>query len=116
MILRYRYKGPYSKMIRRRMVQEAGILFDEVIAANDVMFSAKCGYYAKKIEAFDDIIYCLTKSEGTLTTKHDESTYWSRIEVHGNYYKFLDEHIGLKKHGYLVSMGIRVLRQSHIHI
>lgn len=112
LVLRYRYKGPYSKMIRRKMVQEMGILFDEVIAANDVMFSAKCGYYAQKIEAFDDIVYCLTKSEGTLTTKHDESAYRSRIVVHRNYYKFLDEHIGLREHGYLVPMGIRVLRNA----
>lgn len=112
LMLRYRYMEPVSKMIRRRMVHEAGILFDEVIAANDVMFSARCGYYAKKIDAFDDIIYCITKSEGTLTTKHDESAYRSRIVVHRDHYKFLDEHMGLKKYGYLVSMGIRVLRNA----
>ena len=109
MMLRYRHMVPWSKMLRRKMIQEAEILFDEVMVANDVMFSARCGYYAQKIEAFDDIIYCVTKSQGSLTTKYDEDACLTRAIVHRDKYKFLEEHLDLKEYGYVIPMGIRFL-------
>lgn len=112
LMLRYRYMVPWSKMIRRQMVQDAGVLFDEVLAANDIMFSAKCGYYAKTVEASPEKIYCVTKSEGTLTTRHDEALYWTRTVIHKNKCRFLAEHIDLKKYGYVVPMGIRVIEKA----
>lgn len=112
MMLRYRHMVPWSKMFRREMVQKEGILFDEVITSNDVMFSARCGYYAKKIEAFDDIIYCVTKSVGTLTTTRDESACRIRMVVHRDKYKFLEEHVDLKKYGYVAPMGLRFLSDA----
>ena len=112
LMLRYRFMVPWSKMVRCKMVKDAGIFFDEVIAANDIMFSAKCGYCAKTVEAFADKIYCVTKSRGTLTTRHDENAYRARAIVHRNKYKFLKEHIDLKKYGYVVPMGIRILEHA----
>lgn len=112
LMLRYRYMVPWSKMFRNQMVRDTGILFDEVIAANDIMFSARCGYYAKTVEAFPEKIYCVTKSEGTLTTRHDEDVYWIRAVVHKDKYNFLSERIDLKKYGYVVPMGIRILSNA----
>lgn len=109
LMLRYRYMVPWSKMVRNQMVRDNEILFDEVMAANDIMFSARCGYYAKTVEAFPEKIYCVTKSEGTLTTRHDEDVYWIRAVVHKDKYNFLAERIDLKKYGYVVPMGVRIL-------
>ena len=112
LMLRYRHMGPVCKMLRCEMVQRAGILFDEVITSEDVMFSARCGYYAKKIEAFDDIIYCITKSQSSLTMRRDEMACRVRATVHRDKYKFLEEHVDLKKYGYVVPMGIRFLSDA----
>lgn len=111
-MLRYRHTGPVCKMLRREMLQKEGILFDEEMTWEDVMFSARCGYYAQKIEAFDDIIYCITKSKGSLTAKHDETACRVRATVHRDRYKFLEEHVDLKKCGYVVPMGIRFLSDA----
>lgn len=112
LMLRYRYMVPWSKMFRNQMVRDNGISFDEVMAANDIMFSARCGYYARTVEAFPEKIYCVTKSEGTLTTRHDEEVYWIRAVVHKDKYNFLAERINLKKYGYVVPMGIRILSNA----
>lgn len=112
LMLRYRYMVPWSKMFRNQMVRSNGILFDEVMAANDIMFSARCGYYAKTIDAFPEKIYCVTKSEGTLTTRHDESVYQIRAVVHKDKYNFLAERIDLRKYGYVVPMGVRILSNA----
>lgn len=112
LMLRYRYMVPWSKMFRNQMVSDAGVQFDEVMAANDIMFSSRCGYSAKSIEASADRIYCVTKSEGTLTTRHDESLYWTRAIVHKNRYHFLAEHIDMKRFGYVAPMGILILNNA----
>lgn len=112
MMLRYRHMVPWSKMLRCEMIREAGILFDEVITSEDVMFSARCGYYAKRIEAFDDVIYCVTKSKGSLTMRRDEAACRASATVHRDKYKFLEEHVDLKKYGCVVPMGIRFLSDA----
>ncbi len=112
LMLRYRFMVPWSKMFRNQMVKDHGIMFDEVMAANDIMFSARCGYYAKTVEAFPEKIYCVTRSEGTLTTRHDEEIYWSRAVIHKNKYNFLAKHFNLKKYGYVVPMGFRILSNA----
>ena len=109
MVLRYRYIVPWSKMIRGRMVKDAGIVFDEVIVSNDVMFSVKCGHYAKCVEAYDEKIYCVTKSENTLTTRHDEERFQIRATLYKSRYQFLKEHLDLKRYPYIMPMGGRFL-------
>lgn len=109
MMLRYRYMVPWSKMIRNKMVQDAGIRFDEVMVSNDIMFSAKCGYCAKKIDAFAEKIYCVTRADGTLTTRHDEGLCRIRAIVFKEKYTFLAERVNFKKYGCVKPMEIRFL-------
>ncbi|MBU8906549.1 glycosyltransferase family 2 protein [Desertibacillus haloalkaliphilus] len=87
--LRYRFFVPWSKLIRSDFIKDNKIYFDEVIASNDVMFSVKAGYYMKKFEVSRDIIYCVTKSRGTLTTNTSLEVYDSRLRVYINYCQFL---------------------------
>lgn len=109
MMLRYRYMVPWSKMIRNQMVQDFKIRFDEVMVSNDIMFSAKCGYRAKKIDAFADKIYCVTRAPGTLTTRHDEELCRIRAVVFKEKYVFLAERVNFKKFSCVKPMGIRFL-------
>lgn len=64
--LRFHFGPPWGKMISRRLIIDNCIWFDEVRYSNDVMFSTKIGYYAKKVFADTDIVYCITVSHGSL--------------------------------------------------
>ena len=128
MQLRYKCNGPVSKMVRREMVESNGIRFDQVIASNDEMFSTKCGFFAKKIAVYDDIIYCITSRPGSLITNVSEEKFWVRLEVFIRKYQFLRENlsrkefinvdissqekiISLKKNGYSKEYCNKVMRE-----
>lgn len=96
--LRYKYKSPCSKMIKKVLIEENNITFDEVPAANDVMFSMKCGYYAKSIGASDQTIYCVTSASGTLETAYNKRNFWSGVEVHKARCQFLQEKLSKKEY------------------
>src|SRR5699024_8659705 len=66
--LRYQFYVPWSKLIKKSVLIKNDILFDEVIASNDVMFSTQLGYYMNEFEISQDVIYCVTRGTNTLTT------------------------------------------------
>ena len=61
--------------------------------SNDCMFSIKSAFFAKKIAASEDVIYCITRMKGTLTTQNCYDNYLVRVEVFVRYYRFLKEHL-----------------------
>lgn len=95
--LRFRCYGPVCKMIRRTVVTAHQIQFDEVKYANDVMFSAKVGYYAKTITAVKQPIYCITTSSNSLTRKMTAGAIMCRYSVSVNFHLFL-RNIGKEKY------------------
>ena len=88
-LLRYDMFAPWTKMIRRSMVEEHAIKFNGRLCANDVMFSVRCGYYARTIEASEDVIYCITDKAGTLTLRSDPNSYKDRFKAYVERYVFL---------------------------
>lgn len=64
--LRYRSAVPYGKMIRRSLVVDNQIKFNEIFVANDVWFSSQIGFYAKKVHLDIDVLYCVTARKGSL--------------------------------------------------
>ena len=89
--LRYRFYPPYCKLIKRELVERHQLRFDEILAGNDVCFSAKCGYYAKTVEAFDCVTYVVTVSRGSLTRRRDYGAMKSRLYSVINYNRFFKE-------------------------
>lgn len=47
--------------------QNNKILFDEVPASNDIVFCTKTGLTAKTMNVDNNIIYCISVTEGSLT-------------------------------------------------
>lgn len=88
--LRYSMHTPYVKMIKREMVVNNNILFDESIGSNDVMFSAKIGYSARKVFAVDKIAYYVTVRRGSLTKIISRENFYSRYCVWIRYNIFMD--------------------------
>lgn len=82
--LRYNYPSPCAKMVRAKMVIDNHISFDDVMWSNDDMFSTKCGYYAKKIEASNRLVYCAIRKNGTITTSKSNEAFKTSIDIYIN--------------------------------
>lgn len=95
--LRYNFFVPWSKLIKASLVKENKILFDEVLVSNDVMFSTKVGYYLKDFYVSEEVIYCVTRREGSLTTTIDQRLFDIRLNVFINYCNYLKEKLDKKR-------------------
>jgi len=91
--LRYFQVCPWSKLIRKSVVDEYQIKYDATMVSNDVMFSTKCGHFAEKILATKEEIYCATKTSGSLVTQSSEKNYDIRTNVLIDKYLFLKENL-----------------------
>lgn len=92
--LRYGYTEPWGKLIRRSLVIDNAIRFDESLVANDYMFSVKTGYHASSVEFCREPLVCITVRSGSLCNDYfgsDEKTM-SRLEVYAGVQRFFDVH------------------------
>lgn len=87
--LRFKYAVPWGKIVNKRLIEEHNILYDEVLAGNDVLFSAKSGYYAKKICVDKIIGYSITERSGSIITNESKEYLDARFESRLNLMKFL---------------------------
>lgn len=87
--VRFKINPPWGKFFGKEFVNNNNIRFDEVVTANDVMFSTKCGFIANKIEVDLSTIYCSTIRTGSLDLTHSESNICSRFNVALNHFKYL---------------------------
>lgn len=72
--------APWASMIRHSIVYQHNIRFDEVLFFNDIMFMTKVGYYSNNVAISQQIIYCVTKSRGSLTTHIEWEAYEIRLQ------------------------------------
>lgn len=91
--LKYTFITPWSKLVKRRLISDNNIQFDDTIVANDVMAMTKCAFYAKKTAVSRDVIYCVTRMGKTLTTKKDENKFDVREEVFMRRHEFLKKNL-----------------------
>lgn len=90
--LRLRFDSPCCKLIRKDLISDYKLRFDEIVAGNDAYFSLLCGYYAKKIEAYDVVTYIATISRGTLTKRRDFPVLEARLYSNLHYNQFVKAH------------------------
>ena len=89
--LRLTHNVPWGKVIRRELVEEHDIKFDQTIIANDGVFSLKVGKAAKKIFVSSETIYCVTTRGDSLTRQKDVAKYRVRLEVYVRYFGLLTD-------------------------
>lgn len=91
--LRYGYTEPWGKLIRRSLVADNGISFEESPVANDYRFSVMIGYYAEKIELCLQPLLCVTVREGSLSNDYfgDAANVLARVRVYAGIQRFYDE-------------------------
>ncbi|MCR5651485.1 MAG: glycosyltransferase [Lachnospiraceae bacterium] len=79
LLLRYDMPVPWGKMYRRKVIEENGIWFPDMMVSEDAVFNCKFGCAADKISVADEKIYIVTERENSLSTKR--STYKFRLQV-----------------------------------
>ena len=80
----YKYTAyfPWGKLIRASLVKENGICFDEVMVANDIMFSLKTAYHSQNT-CFDmDKIYTYMAEDSQLTGTKTVKANFNRFSVY----------------------------------
>lgn len=83
---------PWCRMINKEFIFKNNILFDEVIASNDTMFTTKLSCMATSIAVSSDVIYVVTFRTGSLWhSRKKPDNYICRIKVNINRAAYLKD-------------------------
>ena len=88
--MRYTYIVPWSRMIKKELINNHKINFDEVRISEDVMFATKVGHFMKKFTVTNEQIYCINKRSMSFSRtpiKEDIFDVWVNMKI--LYIKFL---------------------------
>lgn len=88
--LRFGFGVPWSKMIRKSVVDEHNIRYEETRTSNDVWFAGHVGYYAREVVTDENIIYISALRKGSLVNVENISSLEVRIGVGIRYNEFMD--------------------------
>ncbi len=91
--VRYRFEVPWSKLISKDLIVKNKIIFEEVVASNDLMFSTAVGYYMSSFSISTDIIYVSVRNHYSLTINRSEKIYDIRFKEKVKYFNFLKERL-----------------------
>lgn len=92
--LRYMFGEPWCKMVRKSVVDENGIRFDEIPIHNDTAFSYLVGFYSKIVAVDEHSVYVVSTRKGSLSGMLSDEKYLTKIEVFAKAERFRkDKHI-----------------------
>jgi len=94
--LRYAFGEPWCKLIKRSVIKEHQIWFDETKIHNDTRFSYLSGFYAKTVSVDQRALYCVTERSGSVSKNLTPERLIKRAEVFAQANKFFKEH-GIKR-------------------
>ena len=90
---RYKLLVPWGKLIKRSLVIDNNIHFDETRVANDAMFSLLTGYYAKEVLIDSRPIYrWYMGNSGSITSFHDKDAVTIHVDCAIRRNKFFYSH------------------------
>ena len=90
--LRYVWGEPVCKIVRRNIIEDNNIRFEETAIHNDTRYSYLVGYYAKTICVDVRAIYCVMNRVGSVSKQISEEKKLDRIRVFSNAFVFFREH------------------------
>jgi glycosyltransferase involved in cell wall biosynthesis len=108
LFLRYKFLSACSKIIKKEFIQSYNIKFDEILHANDIMFSAKVGHFMQTFEVSSDVIYCINRRYGSLTSNLKKNAFDMRFGAVLSIYKFLNKSL-LKKEVNILNLEMGLL-------
>lgn len=80
--LKYRILAPWNKMVRKSLIINNNIKFEECSNGNDIFYSFQVGFFAKNICFFPRVIYHYYRNVSGITkkSKNDDSYYLCLFE------------------------------------
>lgn len=103
LLLRYMFGEPWCKLIRRSIVKDNNIRFEETSIHNDTAFSYLVGYFSHGIIVDKRALYRVTVRENSVSMEISESKKLERITTFGTSARFFSEH------------GIAITVTRHFH-
>lgn len=79
--LKWKVHVVWGKLFNKKLINENNLLFDEVLASNDVMFACMASYYAKNIDIDSFVLYCSTVNLNSLCYKMSRENIDTRVKV-----------------------------------
>lgn len=89
LLFRYEYDPPHCKLIKKSLIDEYKINFEETTNQNDVRFSYMTGHYAKSIKVENRAIYTVTYSPKSIMFTWNNEKIKTRIGVYSRKIAFL---------------------------
>lgn len=90
--LRYYFGEPWCKMVRRSIIEDNGIRFEQTKIHNDTRFSYLVGYFAKNMAVCEEPIYNYIVRQGSVSKIISDDRLIARVSVFGQKNRFLQEH------------------------
>ena len=86
--LRFTFGEPWCKIVRRTLIEKAGISFSESSIHNDTRYSYLVGFHANKIESTQYALCTITTRSGSVSKILSESKKLERITIFAEAHKF----------------------------
>lgn len=110
--LRYYFGEPWCKLVRRSLVDEHAIRFDEVSLHNDTTFSYLVGHHARTVAIDRHAIYVVTARAGSLSNQTSPERRLARVDVFARRDKFFRS-IGI--HDTIMCWHLREVNKMIVH-
>jgi glycosyltransferase involved in cell wall biosynthesis len=90
--LRYLFGEPWCRIIKRATIELYSIKFEQRKSHNDTLFTYTLGYFAKNILIEKTAVYCVTRSNKSVSTNNYNGRLENRVKVFSTKNKFLADH------------------------
>lgn len=89
---RFVFGEPWCKLVRRQIIVDNGILFDELPIHNDTKYSYLVGFHARNVKFDTRALYCLTDRPGSVSKDLSAKKLLIRTKVFAEKNRFLKDH------------------------
>lgn len=88
-LLRYAFGEPWCKIIKRSLIEDSSVLFEESPIHNDTYFSYMVGHHASNIAVDIRAGYFVTARPGSVSKQLDEKLLLTRMDIFAKKNRFL---------------------------
>lgn len=87
-IMRYLHGEPWGKFIKRELIKQNNIKFDETRIHNDTTFSYLVGYFADSVNFINEKLYCVTDRANSVSKLVNKDKLIIRTEIFSKKFLF----------------------------
>lgn len=92
LILRYLFTEPWCKMVKREIIEQNQIRFEETTIRNDVRYSYQVGFYADTVVVDDRQLYCVTTRRNSVSRGIGYQASLDELKVFAGWKYFFMKH------------------------